>query len=122
MRLAAGELAQEIDPQDLLPNDNEDFKAGTPRRIQAMSTLGLLTDWTEKAARISKLALDAGIEERQIKLAERQGEAIIAAIRAVVIGLNLPEEMQAKAFQLAAGALRELTDGGLPQAQKVVSE
>ncbi len=121
MRLAASDLASRIDPEDLLPNDNESFKDGTPRRIQAMSVLDLLADWTDKSARMSKLALDAGIEERFVRLAERQGEAVVEAIRAVILGLALDEGQTKLAFQLAAKALRGLTET-VPQMARVVSE
>lgn len=46
--------------------------------------LELLGQWSDRAARYSKLALDAGVAEREIRLAERQGEIVANLIRSVL--------------------------------------
>jgi hypothetical protein len=58
----------------------------------------------DRCARISKMALDAGIEERYVKLAERQSEIVAEVIRASVVGL--PEDMALQVITRAANELR----------------
>ena len=50
------------------------------------------------------MALDAGIEERMVKLAESQSQTIAEIIKASVI--DLPENMQLVVIQRAANELR----------------
>lgn len=104
MQQAASLLAQQIRPEDL-NSDNEDI------RMAARAKLSLLSEWTDRVARVSKMALDAGIEERLVKLAERQGDAIVAIVRAIVLGLELTPEQKQQAYVIAANELRGLTDG-----------
>ena len=58
----------------------------------------------DRCARISKMALDAGIEERMVKLAEKQSETIAEIIRLSVVGL--PEEYALQVIARAANELR----------------
>jgi len=58
----------------------------------------------DRCARVSKMALDAGIEERYVKLAERQSEIVAEVIRASVRGL--PEDMAMQVITNAANELR----------------
>ncbi len=48
----------------------------------------LLGQWTDKSARISKLAIDAGLDERRVKLAERQGEMLAQVLRGFLESLQ----------------------------------
>jgi hypothetical protein len=45
-------------------------------------------------ARVCKMALDAGVAERQVQLAEKQGELLAGAIKAILEGLGLSKEQQ----------------------------
>jgi hypothetical protein len=103
MQQAASRMLQDVNPEDFSSDDRE-VKAAA-KAIEFM-----YSEWTDRAARISKMALDVGIEERLVKLAERQGDVIVGIIRAVVIGLELSPELQRKAFVLAATELRQTID------------
>jgi hypothetical protein len=68
-------------------------------------------DERDRCARFSKLAVDAGIQERQVQLAEQQGAAIAFAIRAVVaaaVTAGLPSDLADMVLRVAPNALREL--------------
>lgn len=83
-----------------------------------------LGESTKNAARVSKLAIDAGIEERLVRLAEEQSAliadtvkaAILAAVAALASQLRLdPTSITAaqdRALGAAAGHLRMLAAGG----------
>lgn len=47
---------------------------------------------TDRLARYSKMAIDAGVEERRIRLAERWGEDLAKVIRGILDDLRLSEE------------------------------
>lgn len=68
----------------------------------------LYGEWTERAARFSKMALDAGVAERTVRIQEQQGELLARVIRTILGGLSLTKEQQAKAPQLVRGALLAL--------------
>ncbi len=60
----------------------------------------LLGQWNDKSARISKLAIDAGVEEHRVKLAERQGEMLarvlqgfLEAVLLRLVAAGLPEDV-----------------------------
>jgi len=58
----------------------------------------LLRQWTDerdRLARTSKMALDAGVDERRVKMAERYGEAIAALIQGILGDLTLNQRQQA---------------------------
>jgi hypothetical protein len=56
--------------------------------------------WVDQAARHSKLALDAGVAERQVRIVEMQAQLLAQAIRGILGGLGLTPEQQAKAPEL----------------------
>jgi hypothetical protein len=66
-----------------------------------------LTEATKTAARTSKLAIDAGIEERLVRLAEEQSALIADTVRAGVIAgigtLRLSPQAEAAAIEAALG-------------------
>jgi hypothetical protein len=78
-----------------------------------------LTEATKTAARTSKLALDAGIEERMVRLAEEQSALIADTVRAGLIAgigsLHLSAQAEAAAITAAVGSaaahLRQLAAG-----------
>jgi hypothetical protein len=81
-----------------------------------------LSDATAKAARISDLAIKAGIAERMVRLAEEQSMLIADTVRAATIAaigtLRLPAEAEKAAIDAALGAaayhLRALAAGDKP--------
>lgn len=78
---------------------------------------------TKAAARISKLAIDAGIEERLVRLAEEQSALIADTVRAAVIAAvqallttkaihqDIYEATLNEALQAAATSLRQIESG-----------
>lgn len=69
----------------------------------------LYAQWVDRAARVAKMALDAGIEERLVRLAEGQATLIVQTLRNVLAQLDLTPEQLAKAQQLAASEFRLLS-------------
>lgn len=78
----------------------------------------LWNDERERHARICKMAIDAGISERLVRMAENTGMQIAVVIAAVIDAMDLPDEKRREARALAGQKLRELTapvidaDGG----------
>jgi len=56
-------------------------------------------EWIDRSANHAKLALDAGVEERQVRIAEQQGELIALVIRSIRgdLGLNSKQQSEAPA-------------------------
>lgn len=64
----------------------------------------MLADWTDRHARACKLAIDAGIEQRRIELAEGQAQQLADVLRA---GMAAVVQLVA-AWPVDAGLVREL--------------
>lgn len=62
-------------------------------------------------ARVAKLALDAGVAERQVRLAEDQGRLLAQVIRAILNDLNLDEDQQSEAPAIVRKHLMALPAG-----------
>jgi hypothetical protein len=75
----------------------------------------MYADWVDKQARIAKAALDAGIDERRMQLADEQARVILDVFRAVfadpAIGFNAAQRSAAGA--VAARHLRAIEGGVL---------
>lgn len=50
----------------------------------------LYSEWCDKLAKYSKMAIEAGIVERQIRIAEQQGELMAEVIRGILRDLQIP--------------------------------
>ena len=66
----------------------------------------------KQAATIAKLAIDAGIAERQVQLAERMGEMIAMAHEDALADEDLPPEVVARIAQRFSAGLLKLEAGG----------
>lgn len=64
----------------------------------------------DRLARICKLALDAGVAERDIALREQQADAIVLVVTRVLDSLELTRERRAEAQLVAVSALQELDE------------
>lgn len=51
-------------------------------------------DWCDRLARYSRTAIESGVREREIELAERQGQMIAAVIRGVLADLGLSRQQR----------------------------
>lgn len=65
----------------------------------------------DRCARFAKLALDAGIAERQVRLAEQQGALIARALRTMLERSGVDEATRALVLAQAPRALREIGSG-----------
>ncbi len=65
----------------------------------------------EHLVKVCTAALRAGVEERQVKLAEAQGEQVAGVIRAILADLGLTAEQQAAAPEVASRHLQLLAGG-----------
>jgi hypothetical protein len=70
----------------------------------------LLRTWTERYERACKTALDAGIEERRIRLAEDTADTFFAALTKTTATLGLSPEQTEKLWQGLARELRTSVD------------
>jgi hypothetical protein len=68
-------------------------------------------EWTDRLGRLCKLALDAGIAERQVRLAEQQGALVADAIDRILAALGLSEEQRALVPVVVPRELRAVTAG-----------
>ena len=68
--------------------DDEDAGAKLKRVIQLEKRLlafqAIYGDWMDRAAKHAKLALDAGIEERRVRIAEQEASLIAEVIRGIL--------------------------------------
>ena len=74
----------------------------------AEARMTLYAQWVDRAARVAKMALDAGIEERLVRLAEGQAALIVQTLRNVLAQLDLTPEQLEQAQRLAASEFRLL--------------
>lgn len=58
---------------------------------------------------VCKAALQAGVEERRVRLAEQQGEVLVGVIRAVLADLDLTAEQAARVPEVVPRHLRAVT-------------
>lgn len=69
----------------------------------------LYADERTHLVRTSKMAIDAGIAERQVKLAENQGELIAVALRGILRDLGLTPEQEAAAPAIVVKHLKAVS-------------
>lgn len=88
------------------PDHNEDAK---PHVLVSM-----LGEWTDRLAKYSKLALDAGVAEREVRLHEEQGRLVVAVLRRVLdhYGVSAPDLPQIVGSVLRDVAALEATAVG----------
>jgi hypothetical protein len=92
-------------------------KRQVERREELSGTdLLALGEWLDRAAKLAKTALDAGVQERQVRLHEAQGALVVGLIRAIFADpqLALSAAQAAVAPSIAARHLRTLASGERP--------
>jgi hypothetical protein len=81
------------------------------------ASVAALGDWLDRVARISKIVLDARVDERRLRISEARGNYWAAVIKEILAGLALTPEQWSRADlvvrQSTARVLerRELTPG-----------
>lgn len=95
-----------------LETDEGDFN---PRQL---AEDGRLLPWARAEAeqlrdlaRFSKMALDAGVAERQVRIAERLGQTITAALEGSLSNVDLPPEVRAQIVGGFSERLMQLESG-----------
>jgi hypothetical protein len=95
MAAATREMAGDIDVEDLQDPESEGH-------LKAKQTHELFLIWNERAVKSSKMALDVGIDEAMVKLAELQAKAMVRALKSVltadVLGLSPAQQKLAQAL------------------------
>ena len=66
----------------------------------------MYAEWLDRLARFAKLALDAGVDERRVRLAEMEGRVLAAVVEAAVDACHPTLEERSAALQAAAGVMR----------------
>jgi hypothetical protein len=61
----------------------------------------------DRLTRASKAALDAGIDERRVRIAEQHGDRLVAAIRRAIISVELPPDAAQKLNKAIAREIRD---------------
>ena len=81
--------------------DNDNDSGTTPQAGATNEKLlgfqAVYGEWIDRSAKHAKLALDAGIEERKVRIAEAQGELLASVIKAILGDLDLNKKQQADA-------------------------
>jgi hypothetical protein len=85
--------------------------SAVPVSEDARAIVKLYNEERDRLAKVSKIALDAGIERKQVEILEAQAEAMVAVLRAVVIRLGLAESARTQALVLLSDELRKLSSG-----------
>lgn len=80
-----------------------EFAAGLPVAYQALHAA------QDRLAQYCSLALKAGVEERRVRLAEKQGDIVVAVITRILDALNLTPEQQAQVPEVVPRELRLVT-------------
>lgn len=139
VRITAGEVAyatqkvRDLDPQDALARPEteteREIQSGPGASYEKQIGPWELNIWikvrqqaTERLAKFSKMALDAGVAERQVQLAEGTGEHLATAIQAILTGLQLTAEQETRAPELVREALVVLEGGGTRPAQDLLNQ
>jgi hypothetical protein len=104
LRLSAGHVAFVKDELAAMTDDERlSFKGQVLSRIYA--------EERDRTARIAKAALDAGVAERMVRLAENYGEAIALLISGILSDLRLTTAQQELAREAVPRRLLELEAG-----------
>lgn len=85
-----------------------DYERKTSNRGELNIWIQVRQNSVDRLARFSKMALDAGVAERAVRLAEHAGEGLAGAIRTILTGLQLTYEQELRAPDLVRSALEEL--------------
>lgn len=76
---------------------------------QASPYMTLLMDHRKQLAAVAAAAIRAGVEERRVKLAERQGDMLVGLIRAILDDLELTPGQRARVPDVVPRHLRSVT-------------
>lgn len=102
------------DPETGLPVLMDETVKGTPTGTEVDAWLRLYREERVHLAKAAKMAIDAGIAERQVRLVEDQAKLFATGIRTILSALNLTAEQAALVPQVVPHLLRQLSSGEKP--------
>ena len=85
--------------------------AGTTQEAKPHAAYLMLTQASDRLASYATAALKAGVDERRVALAERHGNLVAGAIRAILADLGLSPEQEALVGEVVPRHLRALAGG-----------
>lgn len=94
---------------DVYSLTREGFPIATSEDARAI--VKLYNDERDRLAKVAKLAIDAGLEERQVRVLEDQAVMMAKVLRATIIALDLAPDLQRQAFSIMASELRAIGPG-----------
>jgi hypothetical protein len=112
MSLAFRFLIQDVDVQKATMSLTEMGEGGN--EDEGLSDRELIAQyerWNREAARLAKMALDVGIEERIVRMAESQATTMVTVIRQSITQINLDPTIAQKLMQTIAGNMRLVGPG-----------
>lgn len=92
-----------------LPSLVSESSRGTPGSTDVQAWMMLYREERSHMVRAAKTAIDAGIAERMVRIAEEQGRTLASAIRAVLDALNLSPTQAALVPSVVPRILREVS-------------
>jgi hypothetical protein len=107
---------------DADPNIPSSSTGGLPRLVDETSRgaasftderewLMLYREERKHAAQVSSLAINAGLAERMVRIAEKQGEVMATAIQAILTHLNLTPQQEELVPQIVPTIIRQVASG-----------
>lgn len=84
---------------------------GTTREARPSVWVTLWQGERDRLVKVAKACLDAGIEERRVRLAESAGQELAAVLRRVLDRLGLSAEQQSLALEVVPDEFRRLAEG-----------
>jgi hypothetical protein len=109
---------RELEPEELVwGRTQHEIGIGPEGPIDKVTDKAEFNSWyklyaeeRDRLARVSALALKAGIEERRVRLAESQGDLVAQAIRSILDALNLTPAQWEQVPVIVPQALRSLNE------------
>lgn len=84
--------------------------SAVPVSEDARGIVKLYNEERDRLAKVSKIAIEAGVEKKQVELLEQQADLLVTVLRAVVQQLGLNEAKRNEALALMAAELRRLSE------------
>lgn len=110
-RALATERALAARVNDLAADDRLRYKAPGAGTEQLRAEVALWERWHKQAASMADALAKHNFEERRVRISERQGEMVAAAIRAILDRLNLSQDQQVLVGTVVPEELRRLAAG-----------
>lgn len=108
LRLQLAELRVQVSKDGAIAVPDPE-SGGFEARVHIL--VGLYNDERDRMVRYAKLCLDAGVDERRVRLAEAQGQLLARVVQAAVDACDPTPEERAAATQAAARVMRQIGAG-----------